>query len=336
MGIGSGLSGSVGYSAESVYGTYEAPTKFVEAAGKIGLKKVKNTKTSMGLAAGRQVPLASRRKLITKAGGGSFPIEVATKGMGVLLNTLIGGTVTPVQQATTAAYLQTHSLTSTQDVAGKFLTLQAGVADTGGTVRPYTFLGSKILSAEFSCGIDEFLTCTFDVDSRDVVETETLAAPSYVAAATPFHFSQGTVKIGSTVGGAAAIDGVRKMSLKIGRKMDTGRFYFGGGGLKDEPLLNDHAELSGTIDADFVTKADLADRYAADTQFSIVWEFVGSVIETTYSETFRITLPACFLDDETPQNDGPGVVTTPYKFVVLNDGTNAPVKIETISTDTAL
>src|ERR1043165_7490721 len=119
MGIGSGLSGSVGFKAESAYGTYAAPDKHVEVAGKIGLKKVKNTAMSKGLAAGRQVPLASRRKVITRAAGGSFPLEIATNGMGVLFNTLIGGTVTPVQQGASAAYLQTHSLTSTQDVAGK-------------------------------------------------------------------------------------------------------------------------------------------------------------------------------------------------------------------------
>ena len=336
MGIGTGLSGSLGVGVETTYGTYEAPALHLEVAGKLGLKKVKNTNVSKGLAAGRQVPLAARRKVITKAAGGSFPIEVATKGMGVLLNTLIGGTVTPVQQAATTAYLQTHSLTSSQDVAGKMLTLQAGVADTAGTIHPYTFLGSKILGAEFSCGVDEFLTMALDVDSRDVVESETLVAPSYVAAAAPFHFGQGTLKIGDTVGAAAAIDGVRKVSFKIGRKMDTGRFYYGAGGLKKEPLLNDHADLSGTLDVDFVTKADLADRYRDDTQFAIVWEFVGANIASTYYETFRITLPACFLDDETPQNDGPGTVSTPFKFVVLNDGTNAPVKIEYISTDTTL
>jgi hypothetical protein len=333
---GSGLSGSLGLAPEVTYGTYVAPTRHIEVAGKIGLKKVKNTKVSQGLAAGRQVPLATRRKVITKAGGGSFPIEVASKGFGLLLNQLIGGTVTPTQQGITTAYLQTHQLTSTQDVAGKYLTLQAGVPDAGGTVRPYTFLGSKVTAMEFSCGVDEYLTAAVDVDCRDVTEAETLVAPSYSATAEPFHFGQGTVKIGSTVGGAAAIQGVRKMSLKIERKMATDRFFYGNGGLKSEPLLNDFAGLSGSLDVDFITKADLADRFADDTQFALIWEFTGDLIEDTYYDLIRFTLPACFLDDETPQVDGPDLVKTPYKFTVLNDGTNAPVKVEYISTDTTL
>jgi hypothetical protein len=50
------------------------------------------------------------------------------------------------------AYLQTHPLT---DSTGKFFTLQEGVPDLTGTVRPQTFKGGKITSAEFSCKVDE-------------------------------------------------------------------------------------------------------------------------------------------------------------------------------------
>jgi hypothetical protein len=38
--------------------------------------------------------------------------EVPTTGFGYLLNGLHGNTVTPVQQAATTAYLQTHTLSS--------------------------------------------------------------------------------------------------------------------------------------------------------------------------------------------------------------------------------
>jgi hypothetical protein len=44
--------------------------------------------------------------------------------MGLLLQALMGTTVTPVQQVATAAYLQTHTLA---DTAGKSLTIQKGV-----------------------------------------------------------------------------------------------------------------------------------------------------------------------------------------------------------------
>ncbi|MGO1049782.1 phage tail tube protein [Crossiella sp. CA198] len=337
MGIGSGLGSSLGARAESTYGTYVAPNLRWYECNSVKLGKTKNVVMSKALAAGRTVSPASRRAVTTKAGGGSFEMEIARKGgLGLLLNTLIGGTVTPAQQAATAAYLQTHALTATQDPFGKSLTLQLGTPDAGGTARPFTFLGSKLTSAEFSCGIDEYLMGAFEIDSRDVTEAETLVAPSYLTAVKAWHFGLGTIKVGATVGAAAAVDGVRKMSLKIDRKQDTERQYFGGGGLKDEPILNDHTEISGTIEADLITKADFADRFRDDTQFALVWEFVGDVIETSYSETLRFTLPACFLDDAAPTPEGPGIVKMPLKFTTLNDGTNAPATIEIISVDTAL
>lgn len=335
MAIGSGLAASIGIAAESTYGTYVAPTRFLEMT-KHQLRKDKNTAMSKAPAAGRTVPLASRRVVTTRAASGSVELEVPNKGFGLLLNALIGGTVTPVQQATTTAYLQTHTLSATQDVWNKMLTVQCGVPDAAGTVRPYTFLGAKPVSMEFSCGIDELLMCTAEFDCRDVVETETLVAPSYLTGTRPFHFGQATVKIGATVGGATSVAGVRKAAVKISRKMDVGRFHFGQAGLKAQPILNDTTEISGTLEAEFIDKTVFADRFAADTQFSLILEFVGPVIESTYFETFRITLPACFLDDEGPAVDGPDIVKSSLKYSVLNDGTNAPATIEIISTDTTI
>jgi hypothetical protein len=335
MAIGSGLAGSAGFAPEVTYGTYVASTRFLECQ-KVALKKTKQTAMSKGLAAGRSVPLASRRVVTTKAAGGSIDLEVANKGMGLLFNDLFGGTVTPVQQGATAAYLQSHNLVPTVDNAGKFMSIQAGVPDLSGTVRPYTFLGSKLTALEFSCGVDELLMCTATVDSRDVDEGQTLVAPSYSTGTRPFHFGEATVKIGATVGAAAAIQGVRKMSVKVERPQDTGRYYFGNAGLKSEPISNNFVVISGQIDHDFVDKTIFADRFANDGQFSLVWEFIGPLIASTFFETFRITIPALFLDNDPPDVEGPDVVKTSYKFTGLYDNTNNPVLLEYISTDTTL
>jgi hypothetical protein len=153
MAIGSGLGGSFGIVPETVYGTYVAPTRFHEV-NKANMKKVKNTVQGGGLAAGRFAQLGSRRVVTTQAGTGSVEMELPSKGFGILLNNLFGGTVVPVQQSATAAYLQTHPIA---DNVGKFLTLQSGIPDTTGTIRPYSFIGSKITAIEFSCGVDELV-----------------------------------------------------------------------------------------------------------------------------------------------------------------------------------
>jgi hypothetical protein len=335
MGIGSGLQGSLGLAPETTYGTYVAATRHLEVEN-AKLKKIKNTMTSKGLAGGRAISLGSRRQVTSLAASGSISLEVANTQMGVLFNNAIGGTVTPVQQGATTAYLQTHSLAVSTNNFGKSLSLQTGIADVGGTSRPYTFLGGKITKFDLSCGIDDYLKMTADIDCRDVVESQTLVAPSYAAGTRSFHWDQGAVKISDLGGSPASIDGVRKLSLNCERKMDTGRFYFGVGGLKAEPILNDFTSITGSLDADLILKADLADRYRDDTPFALVWEFVGPLIASTYYETFRVTLPDCFFDDAGPTLDGPDLAKLPMKFTALYDGTNPPMKIEIISIDMAI
>jgi hypothetical protein len=95
--------------AETTYGTFVAPTKFIEFT-KESLVLKKTTAQSAGIAAGRLLPLSSRRVLTRKEVSGSFDMEIANKGMGLILQALMGTTVTPVQQAATTAYLQTHTL----------------------------------------------------------------------------------------------------------------------------------------------------------------------------------------------------------------------------------
>lgn len=333
MSIGSGIAGSFGAVAETVYGTYVAPTRWYEAE-KADLKKVKNTVQGNGLAAGRLMPLGVRRVVTTHAGGGSVPIQFSYSKMGLLLNNLIGGTTTVAQQAATAAYLQT---TTAADNVGKFLTLQAGVPDVGGTVRPYTFKGSKIISAEFSCGVDEILSSVWEFDSKVCSEVETLAAPSVTASA-PFHFGQMTVKLG-TFASEAAVTGVKKVTVKIERPQDVGRFYAGATipGTKDEPIMSDNLKVTGSFEVDYITKGDFADRFAADTATAFVWEFVGpTAIASTYFPTFRLKVPQIFFDEGTPTVDGNGIVTTTFNFTTTFDGTNGPVISEYMTTDTAI
>lgn len=328
MAIGSGLGAQLGIAAETTYGTYVAPTKFIEFT-KEGLVLKKTTAQSAGIAAGRLLPLSARRVLTRKEVQGSIDLEVTNKSMGLLLQALMGTTVTPVQQGATAAYLQTHTLAS---VAGKSLTIQKGVPLTTGTVTDKSFLGCKVTSGEFSCEVGGMLMGTFEFDGKDCDEGQTLASASYPSMS-PFHFGQMAVKTGS-FGAETALDGIRKMSCKIERPQDTERFYAGQAGLKKEPIENDQVKISGTIESDYVATT-LDDLHTSDGATSLVWEFIGPVIASTYFETFRVTLPAVRLDEGPPVVDGFGVVKPSFNYVGLFDGTNQP-KIEYISTDTAV
>jgi hypothetical protein len=328
MGIGSGLGAQIGIAAETTYGTFVAPSKFIEFT-KEDLKLKKTTAQSSGIAAGRLVDLSSRRVVTQKEAAGSIEMEVTTKNMGLLLQALMGTSVTPVQQAATTAYLQTHTLA---DTAGKSLSIQRGVPMTTGTVADFSVLGCKVTAAEFSCEVGGMLMASYEFDGKTVDEAQTLGSPSYPLMA-PFHFGQMAVKTG-TFGAEASLDGIRKVSVKIERPQAVDRFYAGASGLKAEPITNDKVKISGTLEADFLATT-LADLFVSDASRSLVWEFTGDVIESTHNYLFRATLPAIHIDDEPPSVEGPEVIRTSFSFSGLYDGTNQN-KIEYKSTDTAL
>ena len=331
MGIGSGIGAQVGVAVESAYGTFVSPATFIEVQ-KNDLKKVKNIVQGGGVAAGRMTQLGSRRRVTTVGAAGGIDMEVPNKGFGKILNTLMGGTVVPVQQAASTAYLQTHTLT---DTIGKSLTIQSGLPTMDGTVRCFTYPGCKFNSIEFACSVDQLLTASIDIDARTLDETQTLAAASYPTTIAPFHFGQMNVKVGAAYGSEVAV-AVRSASCKIERMLRTDRFYTGNAGLKAEPVINDFAQITGSLDVDFIDKTVFNDRFSADTPFSLVIEFVGANIASTYYETFRIKLPDCFLDGDTPTLDSQDIITGTFNYDAQYDGVNSPVIIEYMSTDTTL
>ncbi|MFD9225380.1 phage tail tube protein [Streptomyces sp. NPDC060064] len=328
MAIGSGLGAQLGIAAESTYGTYVAPTKFPEFS-KESLVLKKTTAQSAGIAAGRLMPLSTRRVLTQKEVAGGIDLEVPNKSFGLILQALMGTTVTPVQQAATAAYLQTHTLA---DNFGKSLTIQKGVPLTSGTVTRKNFLGCKVISAEFSCEVGGMLTCSLEIDGKDCEETSVLAAASYPTMS-PFHFGQMALKTG-TFGAETALDGVRKVSVKIERPAAVDRFYANQSALKKEPILNDLTKITGSLEMDYVATT-VDDLHTTDGATSLVWEFVGPNIASTYFETFRIKLPAIKIDDAPPTVEGFDVVRPKFSFTALYDGTNLTA-IEYMATDVTL
>jgi hypothetical protein len=332
MGVGSGIGGQFGFAAETVYGTPVTPAKFLPV-GKAEFKYVKGIAQGSGIVAGLLIDSASQRVRTTSAATGSVDLELQSAGFGLLLQALMGTSVTPVVQGASAAYLQTHTLA---DPVGKFLTMQVGVPDTTGTVRPYTATGCKVTEADFSFDISSTapVASSWTIDAMNLVESTPLAAASYVSGVRPFVGTDVTIKVGA-FGSEAAVSGVKKVDVKIPRPLKTDRFYFGANGVKAEPLTNARAQISGTINADFVDKTVWADRFASDAGFSLVIEAKGALIASTYYQTFRITLPACFLDGDTPTLSSEDVVNGNFPFSVRYDGANLP-KIEYVSTDVTL
>lgn len=330
MAYGSGLGASVGVVAESVYGTYVAPSRFF-AAKSFNVKKVQNVVPVSGVAAGRIA--APDEVVTTTAATGSIQADVLRKDFGLLLAHLMGSTATPVQQATTAAYLQTHNV---GDNYGRSLTLQGGFPNSAGTVVPKTATGCKITQGTFSCAVDGLVEATFDFDAKSYTEAQALAAPSYTASNMPFHFGEMSVKLG-TFASEASVQGVRSVNLTISRPMDVARFYAGNSGTKSEPVANEFVAVSGTLEVDHVTVADFNDRFVNHTSTSLVLEWVGATaIATTYFPTLSFTMPKVYFGDHISEVSGPDIVKASIPFTAFLDSTNGLVTAKYMSTDTAV
>jgi hypothetical protein len=330
---GSGISAQVGMAAESTFGTGVTVTRFAETDN-WKPKPNKNIYQSSGLAAGLFVDRSSRRVETSRSYELSFSVDVLARSFGLMFRQLFGSTAAPVQQAATTAYLQTHTLA---DLLGISSTIQAGEPSTDGTVNPYTYLGCRAKTFEFTQEVDKALSLQTTWDAKDRTEATALASASYSAAVEqPFHWGGFLVKAHNTYGSEAAISGITKLKLKIDRKQHVG-WYADGTGRHAQPVLNDKSEvITGTLSSDFVDKTILRDRFAAETGFALLLQWTGDLIASTYYEQLTIRLPKCFLDTDGTEAKSDEVLMGDFDFTALSDGTNPPISLLYQCIDTTL
>ncbi len=329
MPIGSGLQASVAYRAETgSYGTYIAPNSFLRARSAPVIREG-NRVAGEGIAAGAHFPLTSHYVETVTGASASITFDVQSKGMGTLLLPLFGASTT-AQQGGTTAYL--HTLT-VSDPVGKYLTVQSGVPYRGGTVLPHTLTGGKVTKLDLSCTVDGIAQGSVEIDGKAFTTTQSLAAPSYTST-NVFHGGQLNVKAGAWAS-ETSVSGVRGFSLSVSRALDTEDYTAGQTGTKAEPVLNGYTEITGSITADWLSKATFQDLAHGVTATSLVFELVGPIISSTYAETFRFKIPGVQFELATQGWDGPDVLTNDWPFTVRYDGTNVPT-LEIISAETTI
>lgn len=337
MAIGSGAGAYFGVSPESTWGTYVAPTRFLP--GDFTVTPQHTTQSvGGGAAAGRLAPLDQVET--QKWGTGHYEGDVLRTGFGLLLQHVAGGSAAPVQQAATAAYLQTHVL---GDNYGKGLSAQAVVPNVPGTAYPFTGYGGKVASTTFSCAKGEKLKIASDLWFQKVDEVQAAAAAGYSATqgALPFHWAQMSLKLGA-FGAEASVQGVKGVSATIARGMNTDdAFYAGNAGLPSQPVmaagdLDSLIPVTGTIDIDLMTKADFYDRFTGHTNTSLVWDFTGPIIASTYAYLFQLACPKVYFDVTDVAVSGANVTGGSVPFTAFLDTTNGYASLVYQSTDTVL
>lgn len=329
MAHGSGLDAQLGVGNETTYGTRVAPTTFIPFESE-SLALTQEYIENQPLMSGVMVQPQGYHVASTRSAEGSVEMLYFDRGMGKILNMLTGSTVTPATPSgATNARTQTFPIGLTSPV-GKSLSLQVGRPDVTGTVRPFDYIGCKISEATIAVEAGEAATLSLNVDARDEKTDQSLATPTYSAAAKPYGFQSW----GITIGGNAAAN-VRSLTVTIPLNMATDRYHLGNSGVKDEPLVNAQSELAVSATLEFASLAD-HNRFRNESVVALVATATGALIEGSHYYSTTITIPAAKQVSSNPVVAGPDIVTSDVEFRALWNGTDAPMTIVNKNTDTAL
>jgi hypothetical protein len=252
------------------------------------------------------------------------------KGMGLLLQGILGGSAGPTQVDAPDAYLQTF--TSNDAGPAESYTVQIIRPKTESGTEPFTYHGGKIISWNLGQSPDGLLTVTFDFDFEDSDHSTSAGSPSYPANTYPFDWSQCTVTLDPD-GTPETLDCL-DLSFDANLAMKTDRRYLRGSELKKEPIRSGIPEYTGEIAIDF-SGTTRYDEWTAGTTVDIEISWVGAVIDAPETDFFKVRLPAVQWTNGNPEvslDDTP-VQTLPFK--VHHDGSNAAVTATYQSADTA-
>ena len=322
--MSSGLFAQLGLAAETEYGTYVAPTRFLPFDSE-DLKLAIARDEMEGSLGESTTTLRSDRWLAGKRNvAGDINLKVMTHGFGLLFQHMLGTAVITTPGGATVTREHTHTLGS---LFPRMLTVQVGRPGTAGVVHPFSYLGCKVANWELSNSLEGFLELALTLDGRDESTAHALAATSYPTGNFPLHWAGGAI----TVAGAAFP--VREITISGETGNEPDRFNIGPP-LKTQPLQESHVAITGSLVADF-TDLTAYNRIISGATTSLVATWTGPLIETTHFARVVVTMPVCRFDGETPTVEGPARLTQNLSFKALNDGTQQPITILYATTDTA-
>lgn len=325
-----GAAGSqLGIAKETTYGTAVAVTDFFDAASE-GLTAETQPITYRPFRS--PIQLGALRRQVVRGSGGPFQVPVTYKGMGILMQQIFGSSVS-AQVGATAEYTQTHTLDESNWGKGMHATVQVGRSQSGGTVTPFTYDGCKAVEATFTCETDGFLTLDVTWACRDAAHTGSsafaLQTASYITDNPPFDWSQATVTLNSV----SRV--LRSWSLQITKTMDTERYGLGSV-KRREPLTSGAWELTGNIDVEFENATDYAAFIDGDEVPLVVQFTADEEIDTGAPFEITFTMPAIVFTGDTPTVGGEGLIRQPLPYMVVDNGTDAPITVVQSTSDTSL
>lgn len=324
------LDTAIHFGKESTYGTPVTPTRSYEGYADT-FKRAQERLESTGFRAGMQAVRSDRVVQVNMGGSGSLEVDVLDKGMGLLLEGLLGSTTGPTQVGATTAYTQVHDASSTGPTESYTIQLIRPLVD--GSTQQFTHHGCKPTGWSITQDAGGLLKLGVDFDFEDVDTSTAAASASYVASTIPFSWQDAVVTVDS-VAFAYATD--FSFEADLSQHVDR-RYLKSTAPLKSVPVRSGIPEYTGSISADFSATTQY-DDWVAGSVFPVSVKWTGAVdgIESGYEFEFEVSLPACQWTGESPESSNTELTKQNLPFKALDNGTDPVVTVNVQSTDTSL
>lgn len=330
MAIRSGLAAQLGVAAETTWGTAVTPDHFYEFLSedlKYSIERVE----SAGLRANNRVLRTDRYAPGKQRVEGKVELEPATKGFGLWLKNALGSSSISTPSGATLARLHAHTL---DDPYGLGLTVQVGRPDNAGTVQPFTYAGCKVGKLTLSNSVDQILKSEMDLVGKSEVTSTSLATATYpiTSGAAAYEYLYWTGGVITVAGSAVGV--VTDFQLEVDNGLKDDRYFLGGASMS-EPIIAKMTEITGSLTVEF-NGLTAYQRFINNTQVALNAKWTGTTaIEGSTYPYVEVDISKVRFDGDTPNVKGPDVITHDLSFKVLNDGTNTPITINYMTSDTA-
>jgi len=327
---------SLGVGKESTFRTGVTPTRWLEITEAKVPTLDRGIKQGVGMRVGSRVARSARRVKTTKGAAGDVTVEAFSKGQGMLYEACMGsGASTVVSGAT---YQQVHTFADSLPS----YTLQYGVPNYAGTIRPMTFLGCTVSAFEIGGAVGDIPLFKMTWDAADWTTATALTAPSYPAGGNLFTVEDATIYSGTftaptTTALASALTpvaGVKDFKVSVGNQVIADRIFMNAGGVKDRQLPGTR-QPTVELNVEYQDNS-LWDAFEADSELTLVISLVGGSLSAG-TETAQFAIPCLKLDGDLPEGGPDAIASQPIKMTGLDNLTaTQPMWIVTRTSDTAL
>lgn len=336
---------SLGYKKETVFGTAVTVDRFPEITEE-SLLWQPNFGQGKGFRVGSTIARRQRRVLLSQQAGGSFGVELGTKGMGGLFEAALGGSPTNTIIPGSTGYQQVFTPATDDFLPSYSIQKALPMLGAGATRSAMTFLGSMCSGFTLSSAMSDIVKLTLDWIAREVKTDVALATTSYAAGLELLTFIHGSITVGGAVtpatatalaSGGNALANIRDFNLTYANNLDgNGMTYNSGGKLGRKKALGERG-ITGTVTAEY-TDNTLRDAYLNQTDLALVMTFASLVpITAGVFPTVQFVIPGIALDSDLPTANGGDVIATGINFTALDllNGA-APFQVVIRTSDTSI